>query len=1045
MPSSTAGFSSALLPTRLSAVAREQIEISVQTIGRSLLEKSLAGQPSPISSEWWVQQAGEWAMHDDELKVRLFRLVDCMPMLEDPTSLNRHMREYIDDDTLRRLPTFLRMALEAAQTGLLAPLAARAVRAATLAQARRFIAGTTPAEAAQAALGERRRHRGFTLDLLGEAVTSETEADAYAAAYRHLLEELPGIASHWAADPLVDDGPEPAPLPATARFGSGNEKFSGQLPRVNVSLKLSALDSQFDAIDPRGTTDRVLSRLRPLWRLARAQQAQVHIDMESYASKDLALAIFQQLASEEEFRDWPHCGIVVQCYLRDAPSDLESLLAWARRRGTPIWVRLVKGAYWDYETIHAQAAGWPRPVWEQKWQTDACFEAATTFLMEHAEVLRPALGSHNLRSLAHGMAVAEHLGIDRRGVEMQMLYGMGDAEKEAVTAAGWRMRVYMPYGQLVPGMAYLVRRLLENSSNDSFLRAGFVKHLPAETLLAPPHAWAGEFLKPSPSTTDTSNSSPFTNEPHSDFSRSSVRQSMQTAIERLRADLAGDRAVVVPIIINGHREESADRFVRHDPADHAMLVATICAATPEAARRAVAAADNALPAWRASGWKHRASLLRAVAALIGQRRFALAALQIVEVGKPWREADVEVAEAIDFCNYYADKAEQLAVPQRIDLPGEENATSYLSRGVAVVIAPWNFPLAILAGMTTAALVTGNTVVMKPAEQSSLVALRFFEILLEAGVPAEAVAFLPGRGETVGPVLVSDPQTSLVAFTGSRAVGLAINSLAAESSGNPGQMVKRVIAEMGGKNAIVVDDDADLDEAVIAVVQSAFGFQGQKCSACSRVIVVDRIYDAFVARLADAVRSLQVGLPEHPGTRIGPLVDGEARDRVRSFIEIGRTTARQVVAVDVGSLADSGWFVGPHIFADVDPLGPLGQEEIFGPLLSLFRAHDFEHAIALANNIPYALTAGVFSRSPAHLERAREALVAGNLYLNRGITGALVCRQPFGGYRLSGIGSKAGGPDYLLQFVVPRTITENTLRRGFAPIRPQQEPPCDSVG
>jgi RHH-type proline utilization regulon transcriptional repressor/proline dehydrogenase/delta 1-pyrroline-5-carboxylate dehydrogenase len=308
--------------------------------------------------------------------------------------------------------------------------------------------------------------------------------------------------------------------------------------------------------------------------------------------------------------------------------------------------------------------------------------------------------------------------------------------------------------------------------------------------------------------------------------------------------------------------------------------------------------------------------------------------------------------------------------------------------------------------------------------------------LEAGTPPAALAFLPGRGEVIGPTLVAHPDTALVAFTGSRDVGLAINRLAAEASAaGDARLVKRVIAEMGGKNAIIVDDDADLDEAVVAVAQSAFGFQGQKCSACSRVIVLDHVHDAFVARLAGAVQSLHVGPAADPSSRLGPLVDEEARDRVRRFIELGRRTARQVAAVDVGDLADRGWFVGPHVFADVDPAGPLGQDEIFGPVLAVFKARDFDHALELANGSRYALTAGVFSRSPARLTQARERLDAGNIYLNRGITGALVHRQPFGGYRMSGIGSKTGGPDYLLQFVVPRTVTENTMRRGFAPVQP----------
>jgi RHH-type proline utilization regulon transcriptional repressor/proline dehydrogenase/delta 1-pyrroline-5-carboxylate dehydrogenase len=1011
MTTSPAATFEGVLPSRLTAADRGQIERRVQEIGRGLLERALAAEPTAASSEWWVQQAAEWATQDDDLKVRLFRLVDCMPMLDDPAALDRHVREYVDDDVISRLPRSLRLAFQAARSGFLAPLAARAIRAATLAQARRFIAGGNPAEAAQAALAQRRHHRGFTLDLLGEAVTSEAEADAYAAAYTDLLRELPRVAAGWSADPLVDDGP------------------TGPLPRVNVSLKLSALDSQFDAIDPHGTTDRVLERLRPIWRLARANGAQVHVDMESHATKDLALAIFRAIAMEEEFRDWPHCGIVVQCYLREALRDLESLAQWARHRGTPIWIRLVKGAYWDYETVHARAAGWPVPVWQEKWRTDACFEAATTFLLEHADTLRPALGSHNLRSLAHGMAVAEHLGVDRRAVEMQMLHGMGDPEKDAVTAAGWRLRIYMPYGQLVPGMAYLVRRLLENSSNDSFLRAGFVKHVPPATLLAPPRP---AVAVAAPAAADDGG---FANEPLADFALESSRRAFAEAIDRAAADFARG-PVEVPVVIDGRRSTSAGRFSRHDPSDLRRHVAEVSAASPADAVRAVDLCRSAAPAWAAAGWHRRADILDRAAEIMRRRRWELAAIEVFEVGKPWREADADVAEAIDFCRYYAASARLLAAPCRVDVPGEENATAWLPRGTSVVIAPWNFPLAILAGMTTAALVAGNPVVMKPAEQSSLVALRLHEILLEAGVPPAALAFLPGRGEEVGPSLVSHPDTALVAFTGSRAVGLAINADAARASAAAGsRVVKRVIAEMGGKNAIVVDDDADLDEAVVAVVHSAFGFQGQKCSACSRVIVLDRVHDAFVGRLAAAVHSLRVGPAVEPGTRVGPLVDQEARDRVRSFIEIGLRSARPLAAVEVGPLADRGWFVGPHVFGDVDPDGPLGQEEIFGPVLAVLRARDFAHAIDLANGTAYALTAGVFSRSPAHLELAARQLAAGNVYLNRGITGALVHRQPFGGYRMSGIGSKTGGPDSLQQFLLRRTVTENTLRRGFAPAAP----------
>jgi RHH-type proline utilization regulon transcriptional repressor/proline dehydrogenase/delta 1-pyrroline-5-carboxylate dehydrogenase len=328
-------------------------------------------------------------------------------------------------------------------------------------------------------------------------------------------------------------------------------------------------------------------------------------------------------------------------------------------------------------------------------------------------------------------------------------------------------------------------------------------------------------------------------------------------------------------------------------------------------------------------------------------------------------------------------------------------------------------------------VTGNTVVMKPAEQSAVIGAKLMEVFQEAGVPAGAVNCLFGIGEEIGPTLIGHPDVAMIAFTGSRGVGLLINREAAETP--PGQdHVKRVLTEMGGKNAIIIDDDADLDEAVHGVTASAFGYQGQKCSACSRVIVLESIYETFLSRLIEATRSLKIAPASDPGSIVGPLIDAEARRRVLDYIEIGKAEGRLAYAGDLGVLAQQGYFVGPHIFADVPPEARIAQEEIFGPVLAVMRARDLEHALEIANGTVYALTGGLYSRSPEHIARVRQAFRVGNLYINRKITGALVDRQPFGGFKLSGIGSKSGGPDYLLQFVLPRTITENTMRRGFAP-------------
>jgi RHH-type proline utilization regulon transcriptional repressor/proline dehydrogenase/delta 1-pyrroline-5-carboxylate dehydrogenase len=387
-----------------------------------------------------------------------------------------------------------------------------------------------------------------------------------------------------------------------------------------------------------------------------------------------------------------------------------------------------------------------------------------------------------------------------------------------------------------------------------------------------------------------------------------------------------------------------------------------------------------------------------------------------------------VAEAIDYLEYYGREMLRLAKPRHTQrLPSETNLYLYEPRGVAVVIAPWNFPLAILTGMTAAALVTGNCALMKPAEQSPLMAAHLLGILRQAGLRDDACQLLQGGGE-LGAHLVRSPKIHLIAFTGSREVGLEI--LKEAYTHRSGQAhVKRVICEMGGKNAVIVDSDADLDEAVAHIIDSAFNYQGQKCSAASRIILLEEVHDRLLHRLIAAVKSLKIGPPEDPRNAVGPLIDAPAKKRVEEYIRLGKKEAECVLEMDAPR---EGFFVGPAVFRDVDPHSRIAQEEIFGPVLSVLKARDFGHALAMANDSQFALTGGIFSRSPAHIEQARTDFRVGNLYINRGITGAVVERQPFGGLKLSGIGSKAGGPDYLLQFLEPRTISENTLRHGFMP-------------
>jgi RHH-type proline utilization regulon transcriptional repressor/proline dehydrogenase/delta 1-pyrroline-5-carboxylate dehydrogenase len=987
------------------------LEARTRDYGREIFARLDRVGPLPFSSAWWDERLMAWTIADEAIKVQLFRFIDVLPQLRSPEEINRHLAEYFGE-ARDHLPAWLRLLLRILpRRGFVARLLARAASNNAEQLARRFIAGSNISEALEAVAGLRRRSLAFTVDLLGEATITEAEADRCQNEYLNLISGLSSHVNSWTAIDQID------------------RDDAGSLPRVNVSVKLSSLYSQFDPLDAEGTYRAVRARLLPILRAARTHRAFVNFDMEQYAFKDLTLHIFREVLMEDEFRDWPDIGIALQVYLRECSADLELLDRWVLERGTPIWVRLIKGAYLDYETVIAAEQNWPVPVFIHKEETDANFEKLGRFLLERHERLRPAFGSHNVRSLAYVMAVAEDLGLPPNAYEIQMLYGMAGPIQDVLVALGRRVRVYTPYGQLLPGMAYLVRRLLENTANESFLRASFTEHVPEEQLLMNPlkrlvKAAATDYGRPSAPGVPPG---VFRNEPLTDFSREANRQALANALEQVGQRLGQ----FYPLVIGGQAVQTAEPIDVRNPSHTNQLVGRCGRASVADAQSAVAAAKAAFPRWRDTAVEERAECLVRAADLMRRRRFELTGWEVHECGKQWREADADVAESIDYCEYYAREMKRLTPPQHRDLPGEANAYFYEPRGVAVVIAPWNFPLAILCGMSTAALVAGNTVIMKPAEQSSVIAAHFMEILRAAGVPVGVVNYLPGIGEEIGPALVNHADVAVIAFTGSRTVGLAINQQAAATAPSQ-EYIKRVITELGGKNAMIIDEDADLDEAVHGVTVSAFGYQGQKCSACSRVIVLEAIHDTFLPRLVEATRSLKIAPAEDPGSTIGPLIDEAARRRVLEAIERGKRESRLVYAGDAGPLAQEGPYVAPHIFADVQPSAFLAQEEIFGPVLAVLKARDLSHALEIANGTSYALTGGLYSRSPENIARVKREFRVGNLYINRRITGALVDRQPFGGFKLSGIGSKAGGPDYLLQFLLPRTITENTMRRGFAP-------------
>ncbi len=515
---------------------------------------------------------------------------------------------------------------------------------------------------------------------------------------------------------------------------------------------------------------------------------------------------------------------------------------------------------------------------------------------------------------------------------------------------------------------------------------------------------------------------PFANEPVLELRRSAVRAQLSDALARVDRELP----INVPVRI-GSDERVGDQLASTDPGAPERLVARAARAGASEAAAAVAEAQQGLRAWRSIAATQRANALINAAAWLRERRLELAALEVRECAKPWPEADADVCEAIDFLEYYARGAIELEQGrQLLQVAGERNELHYAPRGVVAVISPWNFPLAIPCGMSAAALATGNAVVLKPAEQSPALAHRLVQALRAGGVPPDVVALLPGEGD-VGAALVRDPGVHAVAFTGSLPVGLDIVRAAAETT--PAQRhFKPVIAELGGKNCVIVAADADIDDAVPAIVASAFAYAGQKCSAASRLIVHEAIAEQLLQRLAGAVQVLVVGQADQLGTEVPPLIERSAQERVNRYAELASEQGR--IVAGGGAVPERGWFCPPTVVSDLPPGSPVLEQEVFGPLLAVERVPDVERACDLIDGLPFALTGGLFARDPATVRYVRRRTPVGNLYVNRGITGAMVARQPFGGNRLSGTGAQAGGPDYLLQFVEPRTVTENTMRHGL---------------
>ncbi|WP_069963592.1 L-glutamate gamma-semialdehyde dehydrogenase [Lacunisphaera limnophila] len=979
------------------------LESAIKSKGEQLFAL-MDQQPPPalFSKKGAYARLMEWSMKDPVFKTQLFRFVDVLPSLNSSAEIVRHLQEYLGDKAVELNPA-LKAGLAASS---FAPaLVATPVKAQIVDMASQFVAGETGEDLLKQIKRNTKLGLATTIDLLGETVLNDAEADVF---LQRNLEILDSVSKFYAKEP-------------TPSFSDLGPK--GPLPRLNLSVKISALTPDVHPADPENSIAALKERFRPILRRAAAVGALINFDMESYKLKDLTLQLFKSIFEEPEFRQQPAIGIAIQAYLRDCESDLRDLVAWARRHNRPLSVRLVKGAYWDYETIIAQQRDWPVPVWQKKPESDANYEKLSLFLLENIDIVTPNFASHNVRSCAHVIAQAERLGIDPRAYEFQALYGMADELKLSLLQMGHRVREYCAIGELLPGMAYLVRRLLENTSNEGFLRIKNMGEATKDQLLGNPvNAIAAA---PEPLARKPHAAGAFVNAANTDYTQAANRDKQRAALTACTAQLGKKW----PLIINGKKITDRAYIPSVNPAKPSQIIGSWARATVADAESAVAASVAAFPKWRSTPIDDRARILERAADLMESRRLELNSLLILEAGKPWIEADGDISEAIDFCRFYAVEMRKLAKPVVTQsVPGERCVQTWTPRGVGVAIAPWNFPLAILTGLVVAPLVAGNCVIMKPAEQTSVIGAVLMDLLVESGVPAGVLHFVPGFGEDVGAHLVGHPQVDFVAFTGSRAVGCKIWETAGKTQ--PGQQtLKKVVCEMGGKNALVIDNDADLDEAIPAALYSAFGFSGQKCSALSRLIVLDEVYDHFIERFVSACGSYPIGDPAQPGTILGPVIDADAQKKILGIIEQGKKEAKLAFQ---GTAPAEGYFVPATVFVNVKPEHSIAREEIFGPVVAVLRAKNLDEAFALVNGTDYALTGGLFSRSPKALERAQNEMLVGNLYLNRACTGAIVERHPFGGFKMSGGGTKAGGKGYLENFLFPRSVAENVMRRGFTP-------------
>lgn len=955
----------------------------------------------------------------DLIRVHLLKFLALLPSLDHDKSGSEVKRNLLE--TLRRLKNDSELLTQNKKRGsrplpmylnflfslvafvaafLPAKLLSSVVRHMVRAMARRFIAGESISSSHKTLRDLRHSKREATLDQLGELVVSSKEADEY---FEKVLQLIHGMKQH------IPKG----------------EKNSAGILNAHVSIKVSALSHDFKPQAFAATYAKVAPRLKRILQEAEREEVFINVDAEHYHYRDTVLAIFGKVLKDTpELKNFAQTGIVVQAYLRDGAQHLQDVISLAKSRGLRMPIRLVKGAYWDAETIEGEAHQFTPPQFLNKEESDLHFRQLSFMALVNGEWIQLAVGSHNLQDHAFVESLRKLKFPQAPVIEHQCLHMTYEALSHGLANMGWPTRNYMPIGNLLVGMAYLVRRIMENSSQVGVLSI-MRSHQKAAGLISPVTVHLQKKAEASLSFDS------FITQMKSDFNPvRPTRLFIQNEREALEAEIAAFKTYA------DTKQTEWNNSPLKKVVSSSMPDLTIGVYQENTTQEANAAIDKAEFTLASSWWSkqssclYRVSIMLRAADLMLLRRNKLAALMMYEAGKTMPEALADVDEAIDFINYYSRQEIQLQL----------SAQKLTNRGVFGVIAPWNFPLAIPCGMTVAPLLAGNAVILKPAEQTPLIGAELYNLLIEAGVPEGIISLIQGQGETVGSPLVKHNRVAGIVFTGSKGVGQWIYREAGGELLNHYNhqfpMQKKIIAEMGGKNAIIVTNNCELDETISGILYAAFGHAGQKCSAASRVIVHKEVKEALVLRLKEAVRDLKVGSALDPSTSVNPLATEEDQVRVRKIVEEAKDEAIRThgtIIIDRSFEKLAGFAVGPAVLElpihQARKKDSWAQKEIFGPVIHIIEYESLMEAVELFNGTEYALTGGVYSQSQDDIDFLMRFLRSGNLYINRPNTGARVAIEPFGGFKLSGTGPKAGGNEYMLQFHFPLTNLEVTPHQG----------------